>query len=320
MSAGDTALLATLFLAVGALYGSVGHAGASGYLAVMALVGMAPDSMRSIALSVNVAVAAIAFASYATAGHFSWRFFGPLALASVPAAFLGGSLSLPADWLRAAIGASLAIAAARMAWTGLVGKRGTGATREASVAVRLAVGGAIGFAAGVTGTGGGIFLSPLVLFCGWADPKRTAATASLFILVNSIAGLGGLAVSGWSPTGDLVPLMIAASLGGLVGSTLGSRRATPRALNLLLAVVLAVAAVKLIAGGVAAIAGPSSAVGEDRILPDRRVELHPLDERRNRRDSLGPVPRSDLAGERDLADRDPAPRVHRLDRADAVAG
>ena len=207
-----------------------------------------------------------------------------------------------------------------MAWTGLVGKRGTGATREASVAVRLAVGGAIGFAAGVTGTGGGIFLSPLVLFCGWADPKRTAATASLFILVNSLAALGGLAVSGWSPTVDLVPLMIAASLGGLVGSALGSRRATPRALNLLLAVVLALAAAKLITGGVAAIAGRSSAVGEDRVLPDRRVALHPLDERGKRRDSLGPVSRSDLAGERDLADRDPAARVHRLDRADAVAG
>jgi len=320
MAAGDTALLATLFVVVGALYGSVGHAGASGYLAVMALVGMAPDSMRPVALSVNVAVAAIAFASYAAAGHFSWRFFVPFAVASVPAAFLGGSLALPADWLRAAIGASLAVAAARLAWTSLAGKRGTGPTREASVAVRLAVGGAIGFAAGVTGTGGGIFLSPLMLFCGWAEPKRTAATASLFILVNSIAGLGGLAVSGWSPTVDLVPLMIAASLGGLVGATLGSRRATPRMLNLLLAVVLTLAAAKLITGGVAAIAGGSSAVSENRVLPDRRVELHSLDERGKGRDSLGPVPRSDLTGERDLARRDSAARVHRLDRADAVAG
>jgi uncharacterized membrane protein YfcA len=255
MLPGDTALLAAFFLVVGALYGSVGHAGASGYLAAMALLGIAPESMRSIALAVNVAVAAIAFASYATAGHFSWRFLFPFAIASVPAAFVGGSITLPDDWLRATIGVAIAIAAVQLAGKSLAKARPDIAARCPGVAVRLAAGGAIGLAAGITGTGGGIFLSPLILLCGWADPKRTAATASLFILVNSIAGLAGLASSGWSPGADLFPLMIAASTGGLVGSAIGSRVATPRLLNLLLAAVLLLASAKLVTGGIAGIAG-----------------------------------------------------------------
>jgi uncharacterized membrane protein YfcA len=255
MIPGDTALLAALFLAVGALYGSVGHAGASGYLAAMALLGTAPESMRPIALAVNVAVAAIAFASYATAGHFSWRFLLPFAVASVPAAFVGGLITLPGDWLRAAIGVAIALAAVQIVVRSLAGARPPAAIRSPGVSVRLAAGGTIGLAAGITGTGGGIFLSPLILLCGWADPKRTAATASLFILVNSIAGLAGLASSGWSPGVELLPLAVAASTGGLVGSAIGSRVATPRILNLLLASVLALASVKLVAAGLAGIAG-----------------------------------------------------------------
>jgi hypothetical protein len=255
MIPGDTALLAAIFLAVGALYGSVGHAGASGYLAAMALLGTAPESMRPIALAVNVAVATIAFASYATAGHFSWRFLLPFAVASVPAAFVGGLITLPGDWLRAAIGVALALAAVQIAGKSLTKARPSVAVRSPGVAVRLAAGGAIGLAAGITGTGGGIFLSPLILLCGWADPKRTAATASLFILVNSIAGLAGLASGGWSPGAELVPLAVAASTGGLIGSAIGSRMATPRMLNLLLASVLALASVKLVAGGLAGLAG-----------------------------------------------------------------
>lgn len=248
-----TLLLAALFVAVGALYASVGHAGASGYLAVMALMGVAPESMRSTALAVNVVVATIAFIHYAAAGHFSWRFLLPFAAASVPAAFIGGAIALPEDWLRLAIGAALAFSAFRMGWTGLHPTASPRATREPALATKLFAGAAIGLAAGITGTGGGIFLSPLILLCGWADPKRTAATASPFILVNSLSGLGGLLQAGWTPTGDLLPLAIAAGIGGFVGAFIGSRKATPRTLNLLLAVVLAVAASKLLVGSLSGI-------------------------------------------------------------------
>lgn len=247
-----TLALAALFVVVGALYASVGHAGASGYLAVMALMGIAPESMRSTALAVNVVVATIAFSHYASAGHFSWRFLLPFAVASMPAAFIGGAIALPEDWLRLAIGAALAFSSLRMGWTALRQSATPRVTRDPALATKLLAGAAIGFAAGLTGTGGGIFLSPLILLCGWADPKRTAATASLFILVNSISGLGGLLQAGWTPTSELLPLAIAAGTGGFAGALIGSRKATPRALNLLLAVVLAVAASKLLIGSVSA--------------------------------------------------------------------
>lgn len=251
----DATLLAIFFLVVGALYASVGHAGASGYLAVMALVGVAPESMRSTALAVNVVVATIAFIHFASAGHFSWRFLWPFAVASIPAAFAGGTIALPADWLRLAIGGALAFSAFRMALTNVRPAAGPRLVRDPAIATRLLAGAAIGFAAGLTGTGGGIFLSPLILLCGWAEPKRTAATASLFILVNSLSGLGGLLSAGWTPTFDLLPLAAAAGLGGFSGAFLGSRKWTPSTLNLLLAAVLAVAASKLLVGSIAAIAG-----------------------------------------------------------------
>lgn len=286
----DLALLAILFLVVGALYASVGHAGASGYLAVMALAGVAPESMRSTALAVNVVVATIAFSHYAAAGHFSWRFLLPFAITSVPAAFMGGAIELPAEWLRLAIGGALAFSAIRMAWTNLRRPTSTRPIGDPGLATKLLAGAAIGFAAGLTGTGGGIFLSPLILLCGWAEPKRTAATASLFILVNSLSGLGGLLQAGWTPTFDLLPLAVAAGLGGFAGALLGSRKATPRMLNLLLAAVLAVAASKLLLGGLAAMADRnSSGIAPDEALPDRDVALHAIDEGSKRREPFGPM-------------------------------
>ncbi|MBM4100715.1 MAG: sulfite exporter TauE/SafE family protein [Phycisphaerae bacterium] len=241
-------ILGVLFLIVGALYGAVGHAGASGYLAVMALMSVEAVVMRPTALAINVLVAAIAFVQFARAGHFRWPLFWPFAAASIPAAFFGGMIQLPADALKVAIGIVLVLTAARMvslAW------RPSDATREMrspQLPLMLAVGGVLGLVAGLTGTGGGIFLSPVLLLLGWADTKRTAATASLFILVNSAAGVAGLVQSGWSPPANLWPLAACAALGGLIGATLGSRRATPRALNITLAAVLLIAGAKLVLG------------------------------------------------------------------------
>ncbi|CAG0973269.1 hypothetical protein PHYC_01364 [Phycisphaerales bacterium] len=246
MPADTLAILAVLFLVVGALYASVGHAGASGYLAVMALVGVEAAVMRPTALSINVLVAAIAFIQFARAGHFSCALFWPFAVASVPAAYLGGLIQLPQHALKVAIGVVLVLTAVRMAFVAWKPSKAALQPRPPSIPVALAVGSGLGFLAGLTGTGGGIFLSPVILLMGWADPKRTAATSSLFILANSVAGLGGLASRGWTPPASLGLLAACAGVGGLTGATLGSRRATPRTLNVLLAAVLLIAGVKLI--------------------------------------------------------------------------
>lgn len=238
-------ILVLLFLLVGAMYASVGHAGASGYLAVMALLGVDAMVMRPTALSINILVASIAFTQFARAGHFSWRLFWPFAIASIPSAFIGGQLPVPRGPIRIAIGVVLLCGAFRMAWIALRPRVVPREPKPPMVPAALVVGGLLGLVAGFTGTGGGIFLSPVMLILGWADPKRTAATASLFILANSIAGLAGLASAGWSPPSFLPLLAAAACIGGGVGSYVGSRRATPRMLNLLLAFVLLAAGAKL---------------------------------------------------------------------------
>jgi len=231
-------ILAIGFLIVGALYASVGHAGASGYLAVMALMGIDAVVMRPTALAINVLVAAIAVVQFARAGHFSWRLFWPFAAASIPAAFLGGRLHVPPRSLGVAIGVVLLLTSSRMAWVALRPPKSKAGPTPPAIAPALAVGGILGLAAGLTGTGGGIFLSPVILLFNWADTKRTAATAALFILLNSIAGLIGLASAGWTPPRSLAVLAAAACIGGVIGSSIGSRRASPRALNLALAAVL----------------------------------------------------------------------------------
>jgi uncharacterized protein len=238
-------VVAILFFLVGALYASVGHAGASGYLAVMALVSFDVFVMRPTALAINVLVAAIAFTQFARAGHFSFRLFWPFALASVPAAFIGGSLEIPARPLKVAIGVVLLLTAVRMAWMA-TGRFKSGPPSPPRLPVALASGGAIGLVAGLTGTGGGIFLSPLMLLFNWAGTQQVAATAALFILLNSIAGLAGMVATGWRPDPSLPWLAIAACAGGLLGASYGSRWATPRILRLLLAAVLILAGAKLI--------------------------------------------------------------------------
>lgn len=239
-------MLAVFFLLVGALYASVGHAGASGYLAVMALAGVEAAVMRPTALVINVAVAAIAFVQFARAGHFQWRLFWPFAAASTPMAFVGGRVDLPDAALRVAIGVVLLLSAAWMAWTGLRRAAG-GESRPPPVAAALVCGGVVGLIAGLTGTGGGIFLSPLLLMLRWTDTKKAAAVAALFILVNSLAGLAGILSDGWTPPEGMGWLASAAAVGGVAGSHLGSRVLGQRTLRVLLAVVLAVAGTKLVA-------------------------------------------------------------------------
>jgi uncharacterized membrane protein YfcA len=239
----DIFFLTILIFAAGLLYSSVGHAGASGYLAVMAIFGLAPDVMKPMALVLNILVAIIATWHFFRAGYFSWRIFWPFAAGSIPFAFIGGSLSLPGSVYKQVLGLILLFAAYR-----LFQYRHSEATDEVKpVPVPMAIlfGAGIGLLSGAIGVGGGIFLSPLLLFTGWAKTKQTAGISAAFILVNSIAGIFGHLSSVKFLPEAIYPLAIAAVLGGIIGSGLGSRRFVNATLYRLLAVVLVIAGAKL---------------------------------------------------------------------------
>lgn len=238
-------LLAWLTLGVfliALLYSSVGHAGASGYIAVMALFGVAPDVVKPVALMLNVLVASIASIQFWRAGHFRWALFWPFALLAIPCAFLGGWLTLPAPGLKLALGMVLLFSAANF----LVRPASAAATQPPSRAVALGTGGGLGLLAGLTGTGGGIFLTPLLIHFRWAPVKTAAAVSAPFILGNSVAGLAGYAGATQSLTLLALPLALAVLAGGALGSYLGSRRFPQATVRRFLAAVLTVAGGKLV--------------------------------------------------------------------------
>ncbi len=244
----DAPHLISLFLAVGViafLYSSVGHAGASGYIAVMALWGLAPTVIRPTALILNILVASIGAFQFWKAGYFSWKLFWPFALLSVPSAYLGGYLQVPAAILKILIGVVLIFSAVR-----LILRRGDPPEANPPAhPVAFGVGGVIGFLSGLTGTGGGIFLTPTLLFFHWAKIRQAAAVSALFILVNSISGLVGyFSAKHFVPAlgFTLAPAVI---ICGALGSYFGSRRFPVRTISLLLATVLIIAGVKLIFTG-----------------------------------------------------------------------
>ena len=237
-------LLTLGVLVIAFLYSSVGHAGASGYIAVMSLAGLAPASVKPTALALNILVASIGSFQFWKAGHFSWRVFWPFALLSVPLAYLGGYMSLPAHVFHMLVGAVLLYSAARF----VMRPPPEIEPSEPPVAVAIGVGGAIGLLSGLTGTGGGIFLTPMMLLNHWARTKPAAATSSLFILVNSISGLLGNVKSTGEFPAFAFALLAAAGVGGTIGSFYGSRRFDPVVIKRLLAVVLLIAGTKLLLG------------------------------------------------------------------------
>src|SRR5258708_20796895 len=187
----DAALIAALaagMLVAAFAYASVGHGGASAYIAAMALAGIAPPAMRPIALVLNILVSAIATYKFWRAGYFRWRLFWPFAAVSIPLAFVGGAITLPGHAYKVLVGIVLIYAAWQL-WRSARAGEEMREVREPPVALAMAVGGALGLLAGLTGVGGGIFLSPVLLILGWAGTKQTSAVAAPFILVNSLAGL-----------------------------------------------------------------------------------------------------------------------------------
>ena len=236
--------LSLAILAVAFLYSSVGHAGASGYIAVMSLFGLSPAMIKPTALVLNILVATISSWQFWRAGHFSWRLFWPFAVLAIPLAFLGGYISLPARVFKIIVGIVLLFSAVRFLFERRSDSESEPHPPRRSIAIP--VGGSLGLLAGLTGTGGGIFLTPLLLLMRWARAKNAAAVSALFILVNSASGLlGNISSTKKLPTFALV-LAATAIAGGSVGSYLGSRRFDSATIKRLLAIVLLVAGTKLI--------------------------------------------------------------------------
>ena len=238
-------ILASLIFLVALIYSSVGHGGASGYLAVLSFFAVPREQMASSALCLNLLVAGLAFYSFYKAGYFSWKLTWPFVLMSIPAAFVGGLIKVSPEVYDCLLAGALVIAGVRLF---LEAEKKTEAKLcEPSLGVSLPVGGAIGFLSGIVGVGGGIFLSPLLILLRWADAKKVATTSALFIFVNSASGLWGRCVrGGFDMPPYLTILLGVAFLGGIVGSTIGARRFSNPWLKRVLALVLWLAVVKLI--------------------------------------------------------------------------
>lgn len=239
--------LAALIFLMALLYSSVGHGGASGYLAAMALFSLAPGVMRPAALCLNVIVAGVAAWRFCGAGWFSWRLFWMFAVTSVPCAYLGGTIKLPEIYYRQIVGLVLLYAAYQIWRHARAADAGeTGEVRAAHTGVALLCGAVLGLLSGLVGVGGGIFLSPLLLMMRWADVRQASGVAALFIVVNSIAGLAGSRAEIARLPTAIFAWGAAALVGGIIGSELGSRRMANTQLRRLLAIVLVVAGLKLL--------------------------------------------------------------------------
>jgi hypothetical protein len=239
----ESIILAFLIFIAALLYSSVGHAGASGYIAAMALLGVAPATMKPVALSLNVLVASIATIKFYRADAFSWNLFWPLAIASIPFAYLGGLLVLPSQIYKPLVGAVLIYAAWRSYHT--ANNPPNSSLCVVGLPIIMLAGACLGLLSGLTGVGGGIFLSPILLFFRWAEPKKISGIAAGFILVNSIAGLFGCFTSAVTIPRSLPFWAVAAVIGGYIGADFGSKRLGNPTIQKLLALVLFIAGVKM---------------------------------------------------------------------------
>ena len=243
MTETDYLVLASLIFCAAVLYSSVGHAGASGYLAAMALMSVAPADMKPIALTLNILVATVATLRFYLAGSFSWRILWPFIVTSIPCAFLGGAWTIPGTLYKQIVGAVLIFSSYRL----LRGSfKDVAVDKAPPIILALVCGAGIGLLSGLTGTGGGIFLSPLLLFMGWAETKKAAGVSAAFILLNSIAGIAGHISKGSTLPDWIGGLACAAVVGGIIGAEFGSKRIGNLTLRRLLAIVLMIAGSKMI--------------------------------------------------------------------------
>lgn len=241
----ELTLTALIFLAA-TLYSSVGHAGASGYLAAMALFGLAPETMRPTALALNVLVASLATYRYTRAGQNDLKLLLPFVIASIPAAFVGGMIHVPANIYKPLIGIVLLLSAAQLCRTVKKSSASDHITQYPPLPLSLTTGASLGLLAGLSGTGGGIFLSPVLILMRWAPTRKVSGIAASFILVNSISGLLGNLSSINALPSALSVWAAAALFGGLLGTHLGTRTLTIPGIRIMLALVLVIAGGKML--------------------------------------------------------------------------
>ncbi|MFC6095368.1 sulfite exporter TauE/SafE family protein [Flavobacterium qiangtangense] len=232
-----------LLFFVAFLYAAVGHGGASGYLALMALYGVAPEEMKPTALVLNLFVSMTSFIQYYRGGYFSKKLFLPIAGASIPLAFVGGMITVEENIYKRILGILLLFPVIRFFFFKNVADS---ELKSHNVTIAIFTGGIVGLLSGMIGIGGGIILSPILLLLQWTNQKQTAAISAAFIFVNSVAGLGGMLTQGISFTGDMVMYIIVAFIGGLLGAYLGSKKFNQDVLKYVLATVLLMASYKLL--------------------------------------------------------------------------
>jgi len=232
-----------LLFAVAFLYASVGHGGASGYLALMAIFSIAPAVMKPTALLLNLFVSLTSFIQFYRGKHFNWKLFLPFAIASVPLAFVGGLITVDTFVYKKILGVLLLIPITRFLFFGNISIKDL---KKSNTGLSLLLGAAIGFLSGLVGIGGGIILSPVLLLLKWSDMKQTAAISALFIFVNSLSGLMGQFTKGIQFSPDMYAYVAIAFTGGICGAYFGSMRFNQSILKYLLAVVLMVASYKLL--------------------------------------------------------------------------
>jgi len=224
------------------LYSSVGHGGASGYLAAMALFGLEPSIMKPAVLTMNIFVTVLVLYRTYYVCRFNWRLFIPIISVSVPMAFLGGAYTIQSSAYRVVVGLLLILAVWRMFWRAA----DVVALEQPRLWVTIPVGGILGFVSGLTGVGGGIFLSPLLLLFRWTDMRGSVPIAAAFILFNSVAGLSGYLSAGGSWPSNMPLLIGVAVTGAIIGTELAANRLAPMGLRHMLGLVLVVAGVKMI--------------------------------------------------------------------------
>lgn len=231
-----------ILFVVAFLYASVGHGGASGYLALMALFAFPTLFMKPIALVLNVFVSGVSFWFFRKHQHFKWKLFYPFAITSIPAAFIGGYISVNATLYKQILGVFLIFAILKM--LNVFGKEKE-TLKENNLLISLAIGAAIGLFSGMIGIGGGIILSPVIVLLAWGNMKQAAAVSALFIFVNSIAGLIGFTVTQGEIPIEVLYFIPVALIGGSLGAIYGSKKYAMQTLKYVLAFVLIIAAIKL---------------------------------------------------------------------------
>ncbi len=239
----NLALICASFFMIAMLYSSIGHAGASGYLAVMALLSFAPESIKPTSLVLNIVVAFIASIQFIRAGYFDRKIFLTFMITSMPLAFYGGHLSLEPKYFKLAVGIFLILSSLILFSKQFI-QKAEKEIKKMPPSVGMILGAMIGFVSGIVGVGGGIFLSPILVIANWADIKNAAGVAALFILVNSISALAGNLSSLRSVDSHLFFWIVSVLLGGVLGSFLGTKKLPRRMITYCLVVVLLSAGIK----------------------------------------------------------------------------